>query len=94
MPPRTQDPISTAAALLGISPSCDETSLKAAYKRAALQYHPDTGSSMEASTELFQAVGEAHELLQRHIHHQQWGTSSSAIGAGVKAPPQRITLEK
>ena len=94
MPPRCADPVASAAALLGVPPSCDLATLKSAYKKAALLYHPDTGTSMDASTELFQQVGEAFGLLQRHLHEQQWGTSSSTIGAGVEAPPQRITLEK
>lgn len=57
-------------------------------------YHPDTGTSMDASDERFQAVHDAYELLQRNLHEQQWGTSSSAIGGGVKEPPKRITLER
>ena len=90
---RADDPVASAAALLGVSAASDAATLKAAYRRAAQLYHPDTGTAAEASAEAFAAVQNAFEVLQKHAHEQQWGTSSSAIGAGVKAPPKRITHE-
>ena len=77
-----------------LSSHVDAATIKAAYKKAAQMFHPDTGTSMEASNEKFAACSEAYELLKRHLHEQQWGTSSSAIGGSIKEPPKRITLER
>ena len=87
------DPVADAAALLGISASSDANTVKAAYRRAAQLYHPDTGTAPEASDEHMAAISAAYEVMKQAVHDQQWGTSSSAIGAGLQAPPRRITHE-
>lgn len=56
--------ISQAADILGIAPGVDltETSVKAAFRRAAQKYHPDKGGS----TEMMQAVNAAYAYMQMH----------------------------
>lgn len=54
--------------ILGIGRDADEKDISKAYKKSALQYHPDkqAGKSDEekaAAEEKFKAVGEAYEIL-------------------------------
>lgn len=49
-------------AILGVSPSAHAADIKRAYRRLALQYHPDKNPSPEAE-QFFKAVNEAYETL-------------------------------
>jgi DnaJ-class molecular chaperone len=55
------------------------TALQKAYKTASVRAHPDQGGDPA----LFTLIGNAFATLQKRMHEQQWGTSSSAYGAGV-----------
>lgn len=48
--------------ILGVSQSCSERELKRAYRKLALQYHPDRNDSAEAE-ERFKEVSEAYNVL-------------------------------
>lgn len=48
--------------ILGVSPSAHAADIKRAYRRLALQYHPDKNSSPEAER-FFKEVNEAYETL-------------------------------
>ncbi len=50
-----------AAEILGLSGTIDRDSVKQAYRRAALQYHPDVNP---AGTEMMQIVNAAYEALK------------------------------
>ncbi|CAG7854460.1 SubName: Full=Uncharacterized protein {ECO:0000313/EMBL:CCA74358.1} [Serendipita indica DSM 11827] len=58
---------------LGLPEFATFEQVKAAYKRLALQYHPDKNTSPDATTK-FQDIGAAYNRLQ---HHFQSGSNSS-----------------
>lgn len=49
-------------AILGVSPSAHAADIKRAYRRLALQYHPDKNSNA-AAEQFFKEVNEAYEVL-------------------------------
>lgn len=53
------DPLAQDYELLGVSPSCSDRILRAAYKARAQEVHPDTGGSDEA----FKRVDEAMDRI-------------------------------
>jgi curved DNA-binding protein len=48
--------------ILGLSKNATPEEIKSAYRKMALQYHPDKNSDKDA-TKTFQAINEAHEVL-------------------------------
>jgi hypothetical protein len=49
-------------AILGVSPSASESEIKKAFRRLAVQYHPDKNPLAEAK-HLFQEINEAYDVL-------------------------------
>ena len=49
--------------LLGVSKSADEKEIKRAYKKLAMQYHPDRTKGDKAKEEKFKEIQEAYEIL-------------------------------
>ena len=69
-----------ARRLLGVSPGFSEADLKTAWKKAAMEHHPDRGGDEE----MFKKISQAHDLLQRSVNpasgarynaHSNGGTS-------------------
>jgi hypothetical protein len=54
---------------LGIPADADETTLKKAFRKLALKYHPDVNLAPDAN-QRFQELCEAYEVLLRHINYQ------------------------
>ena len=48
-------------AILGVRPGCSTKTLKAAYRKLALELHPDTAANPTAATELLKRVNVAYE---------------------------------
>ena len=72
-------------AILGVDRNATDTELKKAYRKLALQYHPDRNPDDKASEEKFKEINEAYACLsdpQKKAHYDQFGTAEGA-GAGA-----------
>lgn len=70
--------------VLGVSKDASEAELKAAYRRQALQWHPDRNKSKEAEAK-FKEVNEAYEVLSskdKRLAYDQFGHTAFEPGAG------------
>ncbi len=70
--------------ILGISKTATEAEIKSAYRKKALEWHPDRNKSPEAS-EKFKEVSKAYEVLsnpQKKAMYDQYGHSAFERGAG------------
>ncbi len=78
---------------LGVSKTASEAELKAAYRKQALQWHPDRNKSAEA-TEKFKEINKAYEVLsdsQKRQAYDQYGPDafeSGGAGGGFGGPQQ------
>lgn len=75
--------------ILGVSKSASADELKKAYRKQALQWHPDRNKSAEAS-EKFKEINEAYEVLgnpQKKQTYDQFGHAAFDQGAGPSAGP-------
>lgn len=67
--------------ILGVSKNASAEELKKAYRKLALQYHPDRGGDQEK----FKEVNEAYQILsnpQKKAQYDQFGTTGDAFGGG------------
>lgn len=70
--------------VLGVSKSASADEIKRAYRKQALQYHPDRNKSKEAA-EKFKEVSSAYEVLsdpQKKQTYDQYGHAAFEQGAG------------
>lgn len=49
--------------ILGLNQSADSTQIRTAYKRLAMQYHPDRNPGNAQAEEMFKAINEAYHIL-------------------------------
>lgn len=69
--------------LLGVSKDADQATIKSAYKKLALKWHPDKNSNSEESTEMFKSISEAYAVLsnpQRRKRYDMYGETSPDEG--------------
>lgn len=67
---------------LGVAKTASDAEIKAAYRKKALEWHPDRNKSPEASTK-FKEVSEAYEVLsdpQKRQSYDQFGTAEPRGG--------------
>ena len=72
--------------LLGISKSADEKEIKRAYKKLAMQYHPDRTKGDKEKEEKFKEIQEAYEVLsdkQKRANYDQYGHAAFEQGFGA-----------
>ena len=70
--------------LLGVPRDASDADIKKAYRRVAMQYHPDRNSAPDAE-ERFKACTEAYEVLrdpEKRAAYDRWGRAGVGRGAG------------
>jgi len=69
--------------VLGIAKGASAEEIKKAYRKMAIQYHPDKNPGDKASEEKFKEVSEAYEVLSDTSKRQQYDQfGHAAFGAG------------
>src|SRR5438105_3412172 len=71
--------------ILGVSRDCDDQVLKGAYRKLALQYHPDRNPGDHAAEEKFKEAAEAYSVLsdpQKRSAYDRFGHQGVAAAAG------------
>ncbi|HEX6546315.1 MAG TPA: DnaJ domain-containing protein, partial [Bryobacteraceae bacterium] len=62
--------------VLGVSRDCDDSALKGAYRKLALQYHPDRNPNNSEAEERFKEAAEAYSILsdpQKRATYDRYG---------------------
>lgn len=70
--------------LLGVPRDASDADIKKAYRKVAMQYHPDRNSAPDAE-ERFKACTEAYEVLrdpEKRAAYDRWGRAGVGRGAG------------
>jgi len=71
--------------ILGVSRDCDDQVLKGAYRKLALQYHPDRNPGDNSAEEKFKEAAEAYSILsdpQKRSAYDRFGHQGVSAAAG------------
>ena len=71
--------------ILGVSKSASQDEIKKAYRKVAMQYHPDRNPGDKASEEKFKEAAEAYEILNdgdKKAQYDRFGHSAFGQGRG------------
>ena len=77
--------------LLGVSRDADGATIKSAYRKLAMQYHPDRNPGCEDSEARFKAISVAYDCLkdpQKRAAYDRFGHAAFQNGGGGGAGPQ------
>ncbi len=72
--------------LLGVTKSVTEEELKKAYRKKAVQYHPDKNQGNKEAEEMFKKVSEAYEVIkdpQKRAAYDRYGHAAFQQGGGA-----------
>jgi molecular chaperone DnaJ len=69
---------------LGVPRDADEKTIKGAYRKLALRFHPDRNPGDAEAEERFKAINEAYAVLSDAEKRQRYDRYGSANGAGVE----------
>jgi hypothetical protein len=73
--------------ILGVSQSADQAQIRAAYKRLAMQYHPDRNMGDRGAEEMFKKINEAYHILSDPLKKARYD-SRFYQATNEYAPPQ------
>ena len=72
--------------ILGVSKTASQDEIKKAYRKVAMQYHPDRNPGDKASEEKFKEAAEAYEILNdpdKKAQYDRFGHSAFGSGRGA-----------
>ncbi len=64
--------------ILGLNQSADSTQIRTAYKRLAMQYHPDRNPGNPQAEEMFKAINEAYHILSDPLKKSRYDSRFNA----------------
>lgn len=64
--------------ILGLTQSADSTAIRTAYKRLAMQYHPDRNPGNPQAEEMFKAINEAYHVLSDPLKKSRYDSRFTA----------------
>ena len=73
--------------ILGVERTASEEEIKKAYRKLALQYHPDRNKGDKKAEEKFKEISEAYGVLsdgQKRAYYDQYGTAPGAQGGPLE----------
>ena len=73
--------------ILGVPRSATEKEIKAAYRKLARKYHPDTNKGNKAAEEKFKEINEAYEVLSDPGKRGRYDTLGSGFRQGTDFTP-------
>ena len=71
--------------LLGVSRDASDQEIKKAYRKKAVQYHPDKNQGDKSAEEMFKKISEAYEVLkdpEKHAAYDRFGHAAFQQGGG------------
>lgn len=74
---------------LGVSRDASAEEIKKAYRKKAVQYHPDKNPGNKQAEEMFKKISEAYEVLgdaDKRAAYDRFGHAAFAQGAGPRGP--------
>lgn len=83
---------SEACTILGISPGADKDSIKKAYRKSAIKYHPDKNPGNKEAEGLFRRATEAYEILSEK--HPKMQSFSDEYSNPFRGPGFRTTTSR
>ncbi len=63
--------------LLGVSPDCDSSELKSAFRKEARKWHPDLNKNDVNAEERFKLINEAYAILSDPKKRKEWETKNN-----------------